>query len=184
MSEDEDMIQQLDNLKTSKASLTEVLRELDITRGAFAQASRIEERQKSQQLEIDSMKTQMLDLLSLGVFKQKSDDLFAHLNKTIRQKFDEFAQKSFEDMSKKLSISDLDDSLRQKVNWQHFNTLSQQVSFIKTKLDKHIHSEFEGFKTKMKIELSHKANEAEDLHADLVNNEEIISLKNRPLNIP
>lgn len=69
--------------------------------------------------------------------------------------------------------------MKTKVNWQNFNTLSQQVSLLKTSIDKHIHSEFEGFKTKMKIELSHKANEAEDMHADLVNNEEIISLKNR-----
>ena len=58
-----------------------------------------------------------------------------------------------------------------------FNNFAQQTNSLKSRVEKHILSDFEGFKTKMKLELSKKANEKrpeEELNVD-----EVHQLKNR-----
>lgn len=82
-------------------------------------------------------------------------------------------------MNEKLAVVDLEDHLKQKVNNISFTDLANQVSTIKTQVNKFIYSEFEGFRTRIKIELSHKANEAEDDQNNLMNNEKIISLESK-----
>ena len=98
----------------------------------------------------------------------------------IRKKFDEFSTVYFGQLSAKISLDDIDAHLNKKVGWAAFNNLSQQVGSMQSRFDKHLYSEYEGFKTKMKLELQNKANDSKGLD---INNEEFSQLKSRILSV-
>lgn len=160
-----------------KLSLAEAFKEIQTVKRAFQKAERIEQKLHFHDSVLAEIKNTLNNLATFEYINFKIEETNAKMDKLIRQKFEEFTSQYMYQVNDKVSLKDMETSLSQRVTWMAFNNFTQQMNLVKTRVEKHIVSDFEGFKTKMKIELSKKANEKrpeDELTAD-----EIQQIKNR-----
>ncbi|OMJ79315.1 hypothetical protein SteCoe_20696 [Stentor coeruleus] len=160
-----------------KLSLAEAFKEIQTVKRAFQKAERIEQKLHFHDSVLAEIKNTLNNLATFEYINFKIEETNAKMDRLIRQKFEEFTSQYMYQVNDKVSLKDMETSLSQRVTWMAFNNFTQQMNLVKTRIEKHIVSDFEGFKTKMKIELSKKANEKrpeDELTAD-----EIQQIKNR-----
>lgn len=151
--------EEINHVSNSRLSLAEAVSQLEIAKQAFHKAEHIQSLLEKNQSEINGIKNTFSQLVHISIFNSRMDDILNTIEKSIRAKFDDFSSVYFSQLNAKISESELEGLLSKKVGWKVFNTLNQQVSNLQGRFDKHIFSEYESFKTKMKLELSSKAND-------------------------
>lgn len=168
--------EEIANISRGRISLTDAISQLDLVQKAFQRSEEVKQLLENNAILIQNMQNSISHMVSQAYFKSSISEISSGLEKSLREKFDEFSSTYFSQLSCKTSAEDLDRQLLKKVGWASFNTLSQQVGSLQGRFDKHLYSEYEGFKTKMKLELASKSNESKGLD---INNEEFIQLKSR-----
>ena len=167
----------LASITKGKLSVAEALKEIESVKLAFAKADRIEQKLHYHDSWLQDLKTSISTLTTQEYVNLKFSEISSRLDQQIKKSFEEFVSQYQHQLNEKVSYKDLDTAMSQKVTWLAFNNFAQQMSAVKSRLEKHIMSDFEGLKTKMKIELSKKANEKKPEEEFAY--EEIIQLKNR-----
>ena len=147
---------------------------MELVKQAFQRSEELKQALSKNDVEMHSLLSTMHQMVSMAHFNTRMSEYSDIIEKSIRQKFDEFSSYYFSQLTSKLSVEDLEPHLNKKVGWSAFNSVSQQVGSIQARLDKHIYSEYEGFKNKMKLDLASKASESKGLD---INNEEFSQLK-------
>ena len=160
-----------------KVSIAEALKQIESVGQAFKKASQIEQKLMLHDSLLSEIKSSIDSFTTFSLLNSKLEEFSHRFEKIITAKFEEFTSQYMIQLNDKANQNDMETMLSSKVSWMAFTTVSQQVSSVKAKLDKHIMSEFEGFKTKIKLELDHKANEKRP--EDELNMEEIHQLKAR-----
>jgi hypothetical protein len=160
-----------------KISLAEALKQIETVSNAFKQAEKIEKKQQDQETLISSIKSCIDTLSSYEYVDSKLEEYKTRIESLITQKFQDFSSDYLSQLSEKLKISDIEPLLSQKVTWASFNNYLYHLNTINSKLDKHVLTDFENFKTKIKIEMSHKADKKKT--DEEINPEDVQVLKNR-----
>ncbi|OMJ74843.1 hypothetical protein SteCoe_26146 [Stentor coeruleus] len=151
--------EEINHVSNSRLSLAEAVSQLEIAKQAFQKAEHIQSLLEKTQSEINGIKNTFNQLVHISIFNNRMDDMLNTIEKSIRARFDDFSSVYFSQLNAKISESQLEGFLNKKVGWKVFNALNQQVSSLQGHFDKHIFSEYESFKTKMKLELASKAND-------------------------
>ena len=165
------------SITKGKLSVAEALKEIESVKLAFSKAERIEQKLHYHDSWLQDIKTSISTLTTQEYVNLKFSEISSRLDQQIKKNFEEFVSQYQHQLNEKVSYKDLDTAMSQKVTWLAFNNFAQQMSAVKSRVEKHIMSDFEGLKTKMKIELSKKANEKKPEEEFAY--EEIIQLKNR-----
>ncbi|OMJ90362.1 hypothetical protein SteCoe_7277 [Stentor coeruleus] len=172
-----DVAKKLDEVSMSRVSISEAIKELELSREAFSHAGQIQDQLKSHESWINEIKYVMESVVTFNFFNTRMEE-FAHaMDRAIKARVDELSVSVINQLNNKVTMADADNLLSKKVSWNAYSTLSQQVGLLKSRMDKHIFSDFEGFKTKIKLELTNKNNDKKT--ADIGSNEEIVQLKSR-----
>ena len=174
-----DLSKKLLDIPKGKTSLVEAIRELELSREAFSHAENIQEKLSNQDHLIQEIKSSHEHLVPVSLLNTKLDEFSYQIDKSVKSRLDELSVSVFSQLNSKITVTDAENLINKKVSWASYNNLSQQVGLLKSRIDKHIYADFESFKTKIKLELSGKPSDKKQ--ADLMNNEEIILLKNRLL---
>ena len=167
----------LSAIAKGKLSLADALKQIETVSNAFKKAERIEKKLSYHDSLLTDIKQAMENFATCAFVNSRLEELGIRFENVIKSKFEEFSTQYMFQLNEKANTSDVESLLGQRVTWTAFNNFSQQINILKARVEKHILSDFEGFKTKMKLELSHKANEKkpdEDINID-----EIHQLKNR-----
>ncbi|CAG9326398.1 unnamed protein product [Blepharisma stoltei] len=159
MNSSEEIANQLSSIKKSNVSLADALREIELAKQSFEKISFLENTMNLHDLTLHEIKNQMQRFISTNFFNAKYDDLMLKIDQIIKSKFDEFSLKFFSTLNEKLSISDSEALFKQKVNYVDYNALSKKFEVIKNILEKHIYSDFEALKTKVKMNFSRIENQ-------------------------
>lgn len=159
-----------------RLSLAEAVNQLDIAKSAFKQSGKVQGLLETFSRDLDSMRTSMSSFVTTSYLSAKLEDFLKSVLNTLQLRFESFSSVYSNQLDSKVSLEQLDIHLQKKVSWSQFSSISQQVSLLQSRVDKHIFSEFEGFKTKMKLELSNKANDSKNLD---INNEDFNQLKSK-----
>lgn len=160
-----------------RLSVADALQQLETVNNAFVKAEKIEKRQLYIDAALQEISKSMENFASTAFLNSKLEEFSSYIKKAISQKFEEFSSNYLYQLNEKASHTDVESLVSQRVTWLAFNNFSQQFSSIKSRLEKHILSDFEGFKAKVKLELSHKAEEKKG--EDDVTSDEIQQLRNR-----
>lgn len=169
---------QLTSIKKSNLSLAEALREIDLAKQSFDKISSLESTLVHQNLVINELKIQMQQLVPMTLFNARLDEMHHVVEKAVKAKFEEISVQVYKLLNDKLSTSEAETLLKQKVTWASHNNLSQEIGNIKSRLDKHIFSDFEGLKTKMKLELAQRQVRS-DKEGGEFSSDEVLQLKSR-----
>ena len=175
-----DISEQIGSISKGRQSLTDALNQMEVVKQAFQRSEEVKQLLEKNDLQMHNLRSTMHQMVSMEYFTSRMSEYSEVIEKSIRHKFDEFSSYYFSQLMSKLSAEELEPHLNKKVGWSAFNNLSQQVGSIQTRFDKHIYSEYEGFKTKMKLDLASKASESKGLD---INNEEFSQLKGRIVSI-
>ena len=167
----------LSSLLKGKLSLADAMKQIDIVSTTLKKTDRIEKKLTYHESLLSEAKDAMESFSTCSYVDNKFKDFTISFEQMIKSKFEEFTSQYLFQLNEKVSLGEIEGLLSQRVTWIAFNNMSQQINVVKTRFDKYILSEFEGFKTKIKLELSHKANEKRP--EDEMNMEEIHQLKNR-----
>lgn len=167
----------INSIAKGKLSLAEALKEIQSVRLAFQKAERIEQKLQYHDAWIHEIKSSISSLTTHDYVNMKFEELSSKLENLIKKNFEEFISNNSFQLNEKVGFKDFESGLSQKVTWMAFNNFAQQMNSVKSRVEKHIMSDFEGFKTKVKIELSKKANEKKP--EEEFSFEEIHQLKNR-----
>ena len=167
----------LSSLLKGKLSLSDAMKQIDIVSTTLKKADRIEKKIVYHDSLLIEVKDAMESFSTCSYVDSKFKEFTTSFEQMIKTKFEEFTSQYLFQLNEKVSLGEIESLISQRVTWIAFNNMSQQLNGIKTRFDKYILSEFEGFKTKMKLELAHKANEKRP--EDELNIEEIHQLKNR-----
>lgn len=170
----------LDLIPKARLSIVEAVNQLDIAKSAFKQSEKIQGLLETHSREMDSIRTSMSSFVTSAYLSSKLDDFSQAVQSMLKSKFESFSTVYCNQLDNKVSNEQLDSQLQKKVGWAQYSSLSQQVALLQSRVDKHIYSEFEGFKTKMKLELANKANDSKNFD---VNNEEFVQMKNKIVQI-
>ena len=160
-----------------RLSVADALQQLDTVNNAFMKVEKIEKRQVYIDAALQDITKSMENFASNAFLNSKLEEFSSYIKKTISQKFEEFSSNYLYQLNEKAGHTDVESLVSQRVTWLAFNNFSQQFSSIKSRLEKHILSDFEGFKAKVKLELSHKAEEKKG--EEDVTSDEIQQLRNR-----
>lgn len=155
--------EEIHNVSSSRLSLAEAMSQLQIAKQAFQKAENLHKLLEKNQNEVTNIRNTLSQLVHITVFNTRMDDQENIIDKVIKSKFEDFSSVFFSHLRVKVSKDDLETFLNKKVDWKIFSTLSQQVSSLQTRLEKHISSDFESFKTKIKLELANKAEIAKNI---------------------
>ncbi|CAG9328319.1 unnamed protein product [Blepharisma stoltei] len=169
---------QLSSIKKSNLSLADALREIELAKQSFEKISMLERTINNQNLHIQELSEQMQHFVLATLFTSKLDEVSYMIEKAVKAKFEEFSAQFYNSLNDKLSIADAEVLLKQKVMWSAHNGLSQELGNLKSRLDKHIFSDFEGLKTKMKIEFSQMQTIANKETAE-ISSDEVAQIKAR-----
>lgn len=175
-----ELIQKISEIPRGKTSLTEALKELELSKEAFIHAGNIQERLNMQEAWIYEIKSALDHLTPQSLFTSKLDEYSTYLDRAIKSRIEELSISVITQLNSKISLTDAENLMNKKVTWASFNLLSQQVGLMKSRMDKHIFADFEGFKAKVKLEYS---NNTQVKKIPDLNNEEILQIKNRLLGI-
>ncbi|OMJ74844.1 hypothetical protein SteCoe_26148 [Stentor coeruleus] len=167
----------LSSITKSKITLAEALKQIETVNFAFSKAERIEKKLAYQESMLHDINKSLNTFASLTVVNTKLDEFMSKMEKMIKNKFEEFNSQYLYQLNEKSTMKDVEAMISQRVTWTAFNNYTQQLSSIKTRIEKHMISDFEGFKTKVKLELSRKADEKKT--DEELSFEEITLLKNR-----
>jgi hypothetical protein len=167
----------ISSISKGKLSVAEALKEIDSVKLAFSKAERIEQKLHYHDSWLQELRNTISSLTTQDYVNLKFEEISNRLELLIKKNFEEFVSQYLYQLNEKVSHKDLESALSQKVTWLAFNNFTQQMNSVKSRVEKHIMSDFEGFKTKMKIELSKKANEKKP--EEEASYEEIVQLKNR-----
>jgi hypothetical protein len=168
--------EQIGNIPKGRLSISEALSQLDAVKQGFKATENIKQSLDRSQLEMSSIKNSITQMVSMSYFNTRLNEIFDKIDKSIQSKFDDFSSIYFSQLNSKISVENIETYLNKKVGWVPFNTLNQTVGSLQTRFEKHLYSEFEGFKTKVKLELANKATESRGLD---ITNEDFSQLKTR-----
>lgn len=153
---------EITSIYKGKISLAEAMKEIDAVKKAFEIIGRIETRLGIQDDAIKDLQEKSDMYASYGFVMSKGEEAKQSVIKIIKEKFEEFTANFFTHLNEKLNRSEIDNFISNKCTWTAFNSLTQNVGSLKSRLDKHIFSDFEGLKTKMKVRFG-------DKHAEIIN---------------
>ena len=149
----------ISSIYKGKLSLAEALKDLDTVKKAFEISERIECRLSAQD-EIINILQSRNDLYAPYTFVvSKLEEAKTSMAKLIKDKVEEFSAQYLTQLNEKLSRNEIEPFISNRCTWSAFNTLSQNVGSLKARIDKHVFSDFEGLKTKMKVQFGDKHNE-------------------------
>ncbi|OMJ96173.1 hypothetical protein SteCoe_356 [Stentor coeruleus] len=155
--------EEISNVSSSRLSLAEAISQLQVAKQAFQKAENLHKLLEKNQIEVLNIRNTLSQLVHITVFNNRMDDQVNIIEKAVKSKFEDFSSVFFSHLHGKVSKDDLETFLAKKVDWKTFNTLSQQVSSLQARLNKHISTDFESFKTKIKLELANKAEEVKNV---------------------
>lgn len=167
----------LASLLKGKLSLADAIKNLEIASTALKRAERIEKKLGYHEALLSEARTAMETFTTCAYVDSKFLELSINMEQLIKSKFEDFTSQYLFQLNEKATISEIESLVAQRVTWVAFNNGLNQISSLKSRFDKHVLSDFEGFKTKVKLELSHKANEKKP--EEELNLDEIHQLKNR-----
>lgn len=153
---------EITSIYKGKISLAEAMKEIDTVKKAFEITGRIETKLSAQDEVIKDLQEKSDMYASYGFVMTKAEETKQSVNKIIKDKFEEFTANFFTHLNEKISRNEIDNFISNKCTWTAFNSLTQNVGSLKSRLDKHIFSDFEGLKTKMKVRFG-------DKHAEIIN---------------
>ena len=167
---------ELSKISNSKLSIADTVKQLEMVKSAFQKSDKIQANLDKVQQDLEVVRSASASFVSTSYLTLKFEEFSDAVDKMISQKFNDFSQIFCTQLDSKVSSESLTQYLQKKVGWSQFSPISQQVSLLQSRVDKHIYSDFEGFKTKIKLELASKANEAKSLD---VNGEEFAQIKSK-----
>jgi hypothetical protein len=171
-----ELAKKLSDIPKGKAALSEAIKELELSKQAFSSAGQIHEKLLAQEMNLQELKKTLEHLVPINYLNTRIEDLTLQLDKVIRNRVEELSVSILSHLNNKITTTDAENLVNKKVSWTEFNTLNQQVGMMRSKLDKHIYADFEGFKTKMKLEISNKTGAKK---AQESSNDEILQIKTR-----
>jgi len=174
----DNVIEQLENVKKGKACITDVIREINLAKKAFARMDKVEHKMNQLEKNQKDLAYQVRSLVPKNYLDSKFDAISSEINFAVKACLDKYTEQYSNQLNDKVGFQEVQEILKQKTNSAAFNKLSEEVSKLGSKIEKHIKTDFEGFKAKMKIDLSQKK-EAEASGAATVSNEELTQLKSK-----
>lgn len=160
-----------------KVSLAEALKEIEAVKKAFEISARLESRLNIQNDIIRDLQEKSDLYASYGFVMTKIEETKHSVTKIIKDKFEEFSTHYLSHLNDKANRSEIESAVSNRCTWSAFNTLSQNVGSLKSRLDKHVFSDFEGLKTKVKVQFGDKHSEIISENAKM--KEEISQMKMR-----
>ena len=142
-----------------KLSLAEALKELEIVKKSFEISERIEARLSQQDTILIDLQSKGENFASYSYVNSRIEDAKSQMTKIIKDKFEELSVSYFTQLNEKISRNEIENFVSNRCTWVAFNSLTQNVSSLKSRFDKHIFSDFEGLKTKMKVQFGDKYTE-------------------------
>ncbi|OMJ91958.1 hypothetical protein SteCoe_5392 [Stentor coeruleus] len=142
-----------------KASLAEALKEIEAVKKAFEITGKLELKLGTQDEIIRELQEKSDMYASYGFVVTKFEETKQSVMKIIKDKFEDFSTNYFSQLNEKLNRSEIDNYVSNRCTWVAFNSLTQNVGSLKSRIDKHIFSDFEGLKTKMKVQFGDKYSE-------------------------
>jgi peptidoglycan hydrolase CwlO-like protein len=167
---------EISKITSSKISIADAVNQLEMVKTAFQKSEKIEHQLEKYEQDLNHLRISCSSFITSSFLSLKLEDFLSTIEKLLSQKFNDFSQIFCNQLDQKVSNETFDHLLQTKVGWSQFSSISQQVSLLQSRVDKHIYSDFEGFKTKMKLELASKASESKSLE---VNNEDFAQMKNK-----
>ena len=164
-------------IASGKLSLADALKQLETVNNAFIRSDRIEKRQVYIDSALHDIQKSLEHFVTNGFLNTKLEEFLSYIQKTIAGKFEEFSSNYLYQLNEKASQGDIQSMVSQRVTWVAFNNYAQQFSSLKTRMEKHILSDFEGFKAKIKLEIASKAEDKKGEEEITV--EEFHNMKNR-----
>ena len=164
-------------ISKGKLSIAEALKEIGTVKTAFQKAERIEKKLSYHDSILAELQKIASTLATYDYVNTRFDEINSRIEHAITQNFEKFTSQYLVQLNEKVSMKEMETVLAHRVTWAAFNNFTQQTNVLKSRIEKHIISDFESFKTKVKIELSKKANEKKP--EDDINVDEIHQLKNR-----
>ena len=148
------LARQIADVAKSKISLTEAIHELELSKEAFASISSLSSQIQQHNYSLQEVKSRLEYFVSSTYFNSKLEELAHTLDKSIKNRVDELSVSVLSKLNNKLTVEDAEILLNKRVSWSNFTVLSQEVGMMRTRMEKHILSDFEGLKTKIKLELA------------------------------
>ena len=142
-----------------KLSVADALKELETVKKAFEVSARIEEKLEVQEIILQDLQAKNEFFVSYSYVNTRIEDTKSQLVKIIKDKFEELSASYFAQLNEKLNKNEIESYIATRCTWMAFNALSQSVGSLKSRVDKHIFSDFEGLKTKMKVQFGDKYTE-------------------------
>lgn len=146
-------------VQKGKISIAEALKELETVKKAFEVSERLESKINSQDAIINEIYSKVDLFVSYTHFTSKIEEVKSLIPKIIKDKFEEFSSQYFLQLNEKLNKNEVDSFVSNRCTWAAYNTLSQNVDSLKARIDKHIFSDFEGLRTKLKVQIGDKQND-------------------------
>jgi hypothetical protein len=172
-----ELAKQISEVTKGKISLSEAIRELELSKEAFSHIHEISTQIKNHENLLTEMRSRFEHLVSVNYFNARIDEVSHVLDKSVKNRVDELSVSVLSQLNNKITSEDAESLFNKRVPWSSFNSLSQEVGMMKTRMEKHILSEFEGFKTKLKIELSNVLKPKKTQEPAVV--EEVLQLKTK-----
>lgn len=142
-----------------KASLAEALKEIEAVKKAFEISGRLESKLGIQDEIIRELQEKSDMYASYSFVVAKFEETKQSVMKIIKDKFEDFSANYFSQLNEKLNRNEIENYVSNRCTWVAFNSLTQNVGSLKSRIDKHIFSDFEGLKTKMKVQFGDKYSE-------------------------
>ncbi|OMJ75854.1 hypothetical protein SteCoe_24916 [Stentor coeruleus] len=142
-----------------KVSLAEALKEIDVVKKSFEISEKLVSKLDTQEEIIRELQEKSDMYASYGFVVTKFEETKQSVMKIIKDKFEDFSTNYFSQLNEKLNRNEIENYTSNRCTWVAFNSLTQNVGSLKSRIDKHIFSDFEGLKTKVKVQFGDKYSE-------------------------
>lgn len=151
--------EEITSIYKGKLSLAEALKDLDAVKKAFEISERIENRLAAQDDLINSLEARSNLYTSYNFVNSKLEDFKSSIPQMIKEKLEEFSCQYLTQLHEKVTHNEIEKIISNRCTWTAFNGLTQNLGSLKSRFEKHIFSDFEGLKTKMKVQFGDKYEE-------------------------
>ena len=111
-----DLTKKISDIPKGKTSLTEALKELELSKEAFVHAGLIQERLNEQESQILDLKNSMQYLVSLNFLNTKLEETTHNLDKILKNRVEELSISMITQLNNKISMPDVEPLINKKTN--------------------------------------------------------------------
>lgn len=148
------LARQIADVAKSKISLTEAIHELELSKEAFSSISSLSSQIQQHNSSLQEVRSRLEYFVSSTYFNSKLEELAHTLDKAVKNRVDELSVSVLSQLNNKITVEEAEILFSKRVPWSNFTVLSQEVGMMRTRMEKHILSDFEGLKTKIKLDLA------------------------------